>query len=104
MPGSAEKAATNCREGIVSSIAGRVSRICLVASLLASLAPVAAAMPDDWSYTPHQQSNRAPAAAIARCVDGSWGFAVKRGRICAGHRGVAKWLRRSGPSAPARQR
>jgi len=93
MRASAEKAATDRRGGIVGCIAGRLSRSCLVASLLASLAPVSAAMPDDWSYTPHQQSSRPPAAAVARCVDGSWGFAVKRGHVCAGHRGVAKWLR-----------
>jgi hypothetical protein len=82
---------------IVGKRSGRLSRLCLVASALASSATALAAMPDDWSYTPHHPTNRRPAAAIARCADGSWGFAVKRGRVCAGHGAAVKWLRRNRP-------
>jgi hypothetical protein len=57
-------------------------------------------MPDNWSYTSHRQA-LPPPVAIALCGDGSWGFPVRRGRVCAGHRGVAKWLRRARPSTPA---
>jgi hypothetical protein len=70
---------------------------------IASAAAPLAAMPEDWSYIPREQASQPPPAAIARCGDGSWGFAVRRGRVCAGHRGVARWLRRPAGSAPARR-
>jgi hypothetical protein len=74
---------------------GRLARFCLSGWVLMAAAAMAA-MPSDWTYTPHRPANQPPAAAVARCGDGSWGLAVRRGRVCAGHRGVAKWLRRSG--------
>ncbi len=35
----------------------------------------------------------APKGATARCRDGSYSFVRNRGRACAEHRGIARWLR-----------
>ena len=40
-----------------------------------------------------RRSAGAPKGATARCRDGSYSFVRVRARACAGHRGVAKWLR-----------
>ena len=34
-----------------------------------------------------------PRGAAARCVDGSYSFVHNRAHACAGHRGIARWLR-----------
>ena len=35
----------------------------------------------------------APKGATARCRDGSYSFVRARAKACAGHRGIARWLR-----------
>ncbi len=40
-----------------------------------------------------QPAATAPKGATARCRDGTWSRVRDRARACAGHRGVAKWLR-----------
>ncbi len=41
-----------------------------------------------------------PKGATARCRDGSYSFVRVRARACAGHRGIAKWLRAVSAARP----
>jgi hypothetical protein len=42
---------------------------------------------------PRGRAAVAPRGATARCRDGTWSTAVNRARACAGHKGIARWLR-----------
>jgi hypothetical protein len=41
-----------------------------------------------------------PRGATARCRDGTYSFVRNRGRACAEHRGIARWLRADGAARP----
>jgi hypothetical protein len=43
--------------------------------------------------TPRGRTAAAPRGATARCRDGTYSFVRNRGRACAEHRGIARWLR-----------